>query len=167
MVFKPLSGPALRSAEVHERVGDSGVGETIHGSDSEMRAPPRAKICIIQVSLEPSTGLAEVPLLGRFLASDLVTRTVTLPFPPFLLEVTSGNSIPAHCQVSCDFLDFCPPTPLPSPATEGLIRLWSQLLLELSRGQLAVTPAFSLSGQYASPGSTLGPHLRPGVQGGV
>lgn len=46
MVFKPLSEPPLRSAQVHERVGDSGVRETIHGSDSETRAPPRAEICI-------------------------------------------------------------------------------------------------------------------------
>lgn len=29
MVFKPLSGPPLRSALVHERVGGSGMGETI------------------------------------------------------------------------------------------------------------------------------------------
>lgn len=39
IVFRPLSEPPLRSAQMHEKVGDSGMGETIHGSDNELRAP--------------------------------------------------------------------------------------------------------------------------------
>lgn len=118
VVFKPLQEPSLSSVQVLDRVGNNGcVGGTIHGSENEVRAPPGAgSILLLRCLQDPAQ-----PWQRCLCWVDLGVSSVTLLFPPLLLEISKGDSTPVPCKASCHLLGFCPP---PTSSGRSLSSFW-------------------------------------------